>query len=103
MPTQYDMTPESELYRAVLAYDHQPMRREPNPDYKPNNVMPGHYTPSHINVPDGPMEVRERMIGPYQSVAPIKSYITRNRGRSHGQNLRLVRVERASVWEEVQI
>lgn len=108
MPTQYDMGPDSEIYRAILEYDHQPMRTEPNPHYDPNyqrgypydrTTQPWSQT---IQVPDGPLVPKERMIGPYQSITPIKAYVSRNRGRYQGKNLRIKRIERVGAWEEVE-
>lgn len=112
MPTQNDMGPKSEIYRAVLEYDHQPMKSEPNPHYDPNYYNGTGLTRSTrdkqpwsktIQVPDGPVVVKERMIGPYQSITPIKAYVTRNRGRYQGNNLRIKRIERAAAWEEVNV
>ena len=110
MPSQYDMNADDELYRAVLEYDYQPTRMERNPHYDPNydnNVRRG-FPRDHTNqpwqefvsVPDGPVETRETMIGPYHSIRPIKSYITRNRN-GYYKNMRLKRIERVSAWEEV--
>ena len=108
MPTQNDMGPDSEIYRAVLEYDHQPMRSEPNPHYDPNFRINGSRVghskqpwSQTIQVPDGPVVPKERMIGPYQSIIPIKAYVTRNRGGYQGTNLRIKRIERVSAWEEV--
>lgn len=108
MPTQHDMGPDSEIYRAILLHDVQPTREERNPHYDPNfQHNPAGYdrkkqpwSPT-IRVPDGPEVPTERVIGPYQSITPIKAYVTRNRGRYHGKNLRILRVERVSGWEEV--
>jgi hypothetical protein len=103
------MGPKSEIYRAVLEYDHQPTRSEPNPHYDPNfrqnpsgydrNKQPWSQT---IQVPDGPVVPMERMIGPYVQITPIKAYVSRNRGRYQGTNLRIKRIERVSAWEEVE-
>lgn len=108
MPTQYDMGPNSEIYRAILEYDHQPMRTEPNPNYDPMfQHRPARYERKKqpwsqtIQVPDGPLVPKERMIGPYQSITPIKAYVTRNRGRYQGKNLRIKRIERVASWVEV--
>lgn len=110
MPTQYDMDKDDDLYRAILEYDYQPMRYEPNPHYDP---LFSHYSGNtgydrkkqpwarEIQVPDGPMKVGERMIGPYKDTKPIKAYVTRNRGRHNSNNLRIKRIERASAWEKV--
>lgn len=109
MPTQHDMGPDSEIYRAVLEYEVQPTKSEPNPHYDPNYRNSGTYDRvkqpwlANIQVPDGPLVTKERMIGPYQNTTPIKAYVTRNRGRYNGKNLRIKRVERVSAWEEVQI
>jgi len=109
MPTQYDMGPDSVLYRAILEYEVQPTREVPNPDYDPlfqyNNG--GRYDRKKqpwsqtIRVPDGPKVTHERMIGPYQNITPIKAYVTRNRGRYNGDNLRIKRIEKVATWEEV--
>lgn len=108
MPTQHDMGPDSEIYRAILLYDVQPTRTEPNPHYDPNFRVNGSRGDRSkqpwaqtIQVPDGPKVSKERVIGPYQSIAPIKAYVTRNRGRYNGDNLRLKSIERVSGWEEV--
>lgn len=104
MPTQYDMGPDSEIYRAILEYDHQPMRTEPNPHYNPNHVgMDRTKQPwaKTIQVPDGPLVPKERVIGPYQSITPIKAYVTRNRDRYQSKNLRIKRIERVAKWEEI--
>lgn len=110
MPTQYDMSEGDDLYRAVLDYDVQPMRDEPNPHYNPN-VFGAHQDPNYrknqvwrptIQVPDGPEITKQRMIGPYKDVKPIKAYVTRNRGRHNSKNLRINRIERATAWEEVK-
>lgn len=108
MPTQNDMGPDSELYRAILEYEVQPTREQRNPHYDPNfyyNGSKGDRSKQpwreFIQVPDGPEVTKERVIGPYQSITPIKAYVTRNRGRYNGKNLRIKRIERASAWEEV--
>ena len=109
MPTQYDMGPDEDLYRAVLEYEVQPMRTEPNQHYDPlyrhtNGVgydrkkQPWSQT---IQVPDGPKETRERMIGPYRDIKPIKAYVTRNRGRYNGDNLRIKEIQKVTAWEAV--
>ena len=92
MPTQHDMGPSSEIYRAILEYEIQPMKDVPNPHYNPNG-----------GVPDGPPKTNERTIGPYQSITPIKAYVTRNRGGYNSTNLRIKRIERVSEWEEVEL
>lgn len=110
MPTQYDMSEGDELYRAILEYDLQPTRQEPNPFYDPNYYHGGTSKVSRdkqpwrefIQVPDGPKVPKERMIGPYKDTKPIKAYVTRNRGRYNGDNLRIKRVERVTAWEEVE-
>lgn len=96
MPTQH-MNPNSELYRAILEYDYQPVEHRPNPNYTGRATRT--YVPTAITVPVGPVQVEERMIGPYQSISPIKAYITSNRNNTN--NLRLKRIERVSSWEEV--
>lgn len=96
MPTQNNIDKDSELYRGVLEYDYTPTERVANPNY---GKGPG-YQPLYNSVPCGPVEVRETMIGPYQSISPIKAYISRRRGQN---NLRLKRVERVSAWEKVDI
>lgn len=108
MPTQYDMKADSEIYRATLEYEAQPMRSEPNPHYDPNFNWNGGDRKNQpwaqvIRVPDGPEITKERVIGPYQSVTPIKAYVTRNRGRASGKNLRIKKIERACAWEEVDV
>lgn len=100
MPTQHDMGPDSHIYRAVLEFDYQPTEWIANPAY--TGPSQRGYFPANISVPCGPIEVRERMIGPYQSIAPIKAYVTRHRGHQKN-NLRLIRIERVSAWEEVDI
>lgn len=106
MPTQHDMGPSSEIYRAILEYEIQPMKDVPNPHYNPNG---GAYDRAKqpwrqfIKVPDGPPKTNERMIGPYQSITPIKAYVTRNRGGYNSTNLRIKRIERVSEWEEVEL
>lgn len=107
MPTQSDMGPKSELYRGVLEYEEQPMKHVPNPHYDPqfNNHKPWDRThqpwSQTVSVPDGPLVTKERMIGPYQQIAPIKAFVSRNRGGYRGLNLRIKRIERVSAWEEV--
>jgi hypothetical protein len=102
------MGPGNDIYRAILEYDHQPMKQVINPHYDPN------YTSAQYDrntqpwlkrtmVPDGPVEVKETMIGPYIQIAPIKAYVTRNRGRHNSKNLRIKRIERVTAWEEVVI
>lgn len=109
MPSQYDMSEGDDLYRGILEWEHQPMVDVPNPDYDPqyaygNGKMYDHTKQpwsKTIKVPRGPTVWKERMIGPYKDTRPIKAYVTRNRGRYQGHNLRIKRVERVSAWEEV--
>ena len=89
---------DQEIYRGVLAYEQTPTELLPNPDY---GKAGGGYQPMYLTVPSGPEETITDIIGPYESVAPIKSYVTRHRGRR--KNLRIVRVEKVSGWEEVEI
>lgn len=109
MPTQYDMSEDDDLYRAILDFEVQPMRQERNPHYNPN-AAGTHTHPDFrkkemwrefIQVPDGPEITKQRMIGPYKDTKPIKAYVTRNRGRHNSKNLRINRIERATAWEEV--
>lgn len=103
MPTQYDMSENTVLYRGVLEYDAQPTKVVPNPEYgKP--VRPGTYVPAQIRVPDGPAITKQIVIGPYADPKQIKSYITRKRD-SYYANLRLVRAEQVEPqdWKEVEI
>lgn len=100
------MSDDQELYRGVLEYEETPMHYVPNPDYDPRIGMrnsQGVNTWSvNIYVPTGdPDETKTDIIGPYNSVGPIKAYITRHRKRY--KNLRLVRVEKVTGWEEVSI
>lgn len=109
MPTQYDMREGDDLYRAILEYEVQPMRDEVNPHYNPkaNHTDPNYRNHqlwrAQIKVPDGPPITKERMIGPYKDTKPIKAYVTRNRGRYNGNNLRIKTVQRASAWEDVAL
>lgn len=84
------MNPEDDLYRAVLEYETQPHEYRQDPNGR------------RVRVPVGPMQTQETMIGPYKSVRPIKSYVTRNRN-AYYKNLRVKRVEKVSAWEEVDI
>ena len=91
MPSGYDMAPEDDLYRAILEFEIQPH------EYKDDPV-----SGRRVYVPLGPLETKEKMIGPYKGTRPIKAYVTRNRNNYH-KNLRIKRVEKVSVWEEVDI
>lgn len=111
MPTQYNMNEDSVLYRAILQYEAQPMKRERNPHYNPSQggsaSNPNYHTNQvwreYIQVPDGPEVTKERVIGPYQSIAPIKSYVTRNRGGYNGKNLRIKSIQKVVTWEDVEV
>jgi hypothetical protein len=93
------------FYRGVLEYEYQPTEYVDNPDYQPASLYastPGVNTWSpKIMVPVGPEKTRTDIIGPYNNPQPIKAYITRQRDRY--KNLRLIRVEKTSGWEEVGI
>lgn len=96
MPTQYDMREDDDLYRAILEYEYQPVRHEPNPNYGKQGMG---YQPYRLSIPDGPVETKTMCIGPYSSTRPIKSYITRNRGRH--TNLRIKQIQKVGSWVEV--
>lgn len=98
MPMTYNMSADSELYRGILASDYRDWDLVPNPNYDPYSRG---YSPKEIRQDVGPWKTREFVIGPYFTVAPIKTYITRHRSRS--TNLRLVRVEKVTQWEEVKL
>jgi len=97
MPTQYDMREDDDLFRAILEFEYQPVEYVPNPDYgKPGQKG---YVPARISRPTGPVETKTMCIGPYSSTRPIKSYITRNRGRH--KNLRIKQIQKVGTWVEV--
>lgn len=105
MPTQYDMSEDDDLFRGILEYEVQPTRRERNPHYNPNHVGGRGGDPNYrknqvwrefIDVPDGPLKTTTMCIGPYSSTRPIKSFITRNRGRY--TNLRIKSVQKVASW-----
>lgn len=56
-----------------------------------------------VRVQTGPPYTVQYMIGPYNSVAPLKSHLSRNRSRYGYTNLKLVSVEKVTGWEEVYI
>ena len=95
------------LYRGVLAYEQRPMEWVDNPNYRPNGPHDYHNRDFNtwnrtIYVPTGaPDETKTDIIGPYSTTQPIKAYVTRK--RSAFKNLRIVRVEKNSGWEEVSI
>lgn len=106
MPTQYDMNINDDLFRGILEFDYQPYRQEPNPYYDPNcdfwdtkgvarDKLPWR---ANISVPDGPTIPKEICTGPYRTTKPIKTWVTRNRGRY--KNLRVKRIEKVTSWEE---
>lgn len=109
MPSQYNMSADTELYRGILEFEFQPQILLANPHYDPNYVArAGHLDmekkpwAGQIYVPDGPVVTNEEIVGPYHSIAPIKSYVSRNRGRYLNDSLRIKRIERVSAWEEVE-
>ena len=101
------MGEDDELYRGVLQYEMTPMEWVDNPNYRPNG--PHDYSNRDFNtwgkkvyVPTGqPDETVTDYIGPYSGTRPIKSYVTRHRGSK--KNLRILRIEKVSEWEEVSI
>lgn len=78
-----------DLYRGVVEYTHEHFGWDTDPK---NPTGP------QIRVKTGPDTVERYCIGPYFSVAPIKSYITRNR-RGYKKDLRLVRIDKVTGWE----
>ncbi len=84
------MNADSDLYRAVLSYDYQENKSVLDPTTRRYNYFPV-----------GPVQIREFMIGPYLRLSDIKTYMTRHRNRK--TNLQLVRVEKATAWEEVEL
>lgn len=89
------MGEDQELYRGVLAYEHQPVEYVPDP----NGTLDYYGRVRNVAVPSGPKETKTDIIGPYNSTSPIKAYITRHRKRY--ENLRIVRIEKNTGWEEV--
>jgi hypothetical protein len=102
------MAEDDDLYRGVLAYEQTPHHWVPNLNYVPGQrAMYGSSSNTNtwqaqLYVPTGdPDETITDIIGPYSDTRPIKSYITRHRKRY--TNLRIVRIEKVSGWEEVDI
>lgn len=83
------------LYRGVLEYESTPMEWVNDP----TGAQTSYGTPVRIRVPTGSTETRTDIIGPYASITPVKSYVTRR--RTPDNNLRVVRFERTTGWEEV--
>lgn len=78
MPTTYNMKQGEDLYRGIFEYDYEPFEWVRDP-----------------------VETRQFMVGPYKSITPIKAAVTRQ--RRYYPAARLVKVEKVSGWEEVEI
>lgn len=91
------MNADDVLYRGVLAYEEQNYEWAPDPSGVKDHLG----RVRNIRIPVGQPETKTDIIGPYHSVRPIKSYITRR--RSNTNNLRLVRIEKTVGWEEVSV
>lgn len=83
-------------YRGVLAYERTPMQWVDDP----TGALDWSGRVKRIRVPSGPEETITDIIGPYASLSPIKGYVTRH--RSSHKNLRVVRFEKVTGWEEVE-
>ena len=90
MPTTYNMKQGEDLYRGIYEYDYEPFEwvRDPNTNRSVRRVT-------------GPVETGQFVRGPYKQISHVKATATRERQRT--PSLRLVRVEKVSGWEEVEI
>lgn len=84
MPSMYDMSEDDDLFRGFIEYDLQ--------QYNP-------LTRKH----EGPLQTHTMVVGPYKNVGPIKRKITDMRKHGYYKNPRLVKVEKVSAWEKVEI
>lgn len=98
------MKEDEEWYRGVIAYEVTQCDYMPNPNFDPHKPS-GYNNQAQIYGPTGaPDETVTTIIGPYNKIGPIKSYITRNRKYNNNRkNLRILRIEKVTGWEEVSI
>ena len=93
MPSSYNMNLDGDLYRGILEYDYQDYEWVRDPS------KPDHLTWNKVRVPVGPVVPTQFCVGPYHSPTPIKAFVTSS--RASYTNLRLLRIEKVSGWEEV--